>query len=52
MNEVIKGTKGRMGFVLRHGHSFLFRRNRKMAQVAGLKPENLRQTLDKLSEIF
>jgi hypothetical protein len=52
MNEVIKGTKGRMGFVLRHGRSFLFRRNRKMIQSGEPKPENLRQALDRLTEVM
>jgi hypothetical protein len=52
MDEVIKGTKVRMGLVLGHSQSFLFSRNRVMARAGGPKPEKLKQALDKLKKMI
>jgi len=52
MDEVIKGTKVRTELVLGHGQSFLFSRNRAMAQAGGPKPEKLNHALDKLKKMI
>jgi len=52
MDLVIKGNEVRTGLVLEHGQSFLFSRNRAMAQAGGPKPENVKQALDRLRDMI